>query len=166
VNNVISAAHCRKHVYTHSPQYCVFCMFKDCNSGSTNKSSLLLQVYYTAYIVKISFQATNIRRLWRIELLCHQSKILFNISVTCQVHSYTHKAISVSKQKFYSSQNETSSVLCSIMLYHILMYTRLTESTVSIKETQPSLGPHNKSFWSEFMTYRSFQIFQYIQVCY
>jgi len=75
-------------------------MFKDCNSGSTNKSSLLLHIYYTANIVKINFQATNIRKWWRLKLLCHQSKILFNISITCQVHSYTHKAISVSKQKF------------------------------------------------------------------
>lgn len=65
MNNVISAVHCRKHVYTHthSPQYCVFCKFKDCNSGTTNKSFRLLQVYYTAYIVKINFQATNIRKL-------------------------------------------------------------------------------------------------------
>lgn len=155
-------------MFTHTtPQYCVFCMFKDCNRGPTNTASLLLQVYYTTCIVKINFQATNIRKLWRIELLCHQSKILFNISVTCQLHSYTHKAISVRRQKFYSSQNETSSVLCSIMLYHILTYTtRLTEGTVSIKGTQPSIGTHNKSFWSEFISYRSFQIFQYTQLCY
>lgn len=101
MSNVLSITHGRKHVYTCGPQYCVFCMFKDCSSGSANKSSLLLLIYYTAYIVKISFQAANVRKWWRIELLRHQSKILFNISVTCQVHSYTHKAISVSKQKFY-----------------------------------------------------------------
>jgi len=72
-----------------------------CLHTNQSRSYLNHLVYYTAYIVKINFQATNIRKWWRIELLCHQSKTLFNISVTCQVHSCTHKAISVSKQKFY-----------------------------------------------------------------